>query len=106
MAGRPHELLFWRTDSYRVEREGDWKLQVTERPKKDWLYDMANDPGEKNNLAANQPARVAALKARIAEWEKSQIKPMWPALAEAPVPLDKTLRQRQALDDAYVYYAN
>ena len=105
-AGRPHALLFWRTDSYRVVREGDWKLQVTERPKKDWLYDMANDPGEKDNLAANQPARVVALKARIAEWEKSQIKPMWPALAEAPVPLDKTLRQRQALDDAYVYYAN
>jgi len=32
--GRPHDTLFWRTDTYRVVRSGDWKLQVTERPKK------------------------------------------------------------------------
>ena len=24
--GRPHDLLFWRTDTYRVVRSGDWKL--------------------------------------------------------------------------------
>lgn len=36
-SGRPHETLFWRTDSYRVVRHFDWKLQITEIPKKDWL---------------------------------------------------------------------
>ena len=104
--GRPHDTLFWRTDSYRVVRTGDWKLQVTERPRQDWLYDLASDPGEKNNRAAAEPARVAAMKAQLAEWDKAQRKPMWPSLAEAPIPLDKTLKQPQAADDAFVYYAN
>ena len=31
---------------------------------------------------------------------------MWPSLAEASIPLDKTLKQPQAADDAFVYYAN
>ena len=104
--GRPHDTLFWRTDSYRVVRTGDWKLQVTEKPRQDWLYDLASDPGEKNNRAAAEPARVAAMKAQLAEWDKAQRKPMWPSLAEAPIPLDKTLKQPQAADDAFVYYAN
>jgi hypothetical protein len=52
------------------------------------------------------PARVAAMKAQLAEWDKAQRKPMWPSLAEAPIPLDKTLKQPQAADDPFVYYAN
>ncbi len=104
--GRPHDTLFWRTDRYRVVRAGDWKLQVTERPRQDWLYDLASDPGEKNNRAAAEPARLAAMKARLAEWDQAQRKPMWPSLAEAPIPLDKNLKQPQAADDAFVYYSN
>ena len=42
----------------------------------------------------------------IDEFNRQQAKPLWPALAEAPVPLDKTLKQKQAPDDAYVYFAN
>lgn len=104
--GRPHDTLFWRTDTYRVVRSGDWKLQVTERPKQDWLYDLATDPLEKNNLAAREPQRVAAMKAQLANWEQAQRKPMWPSLAEGPIPIDKTLKQPQAADDVYIYYAN
>ncbi len=104
--GRPHDTLFWRTDRYRVVRAGDWKLQVTERPRQDWLYDLASDPGEKNNRAAAEPARLAAMKAQLAEWDQAQRKPMWPSLAEAPIPLDKNLKQPQAADDAFVYYSN
>ena len=104
--GRPHDTLFWRTDNYRTVRDGDWKLQVTELPRQDWLYNLAEDPGEKNNLAAREPARLAALKTKLDTWNKAQRKPMWPSLAEAPIPLDKTLKQPQAANDAYVYYAN
>ena len=104
--GQPHETLFWRSDSYRSMREGDWKLQVTELPRQDWLYNLTADPGERTNLAAQDPARVAAMKLKLQAWDKQQRKPLWPSLAEAPIAIDKTLKQPQAADDAYIYWAN
>ena len=103
---RPHDALFWRSGPYRVVQAGNWKLQLTERPLQDWLYDLKADPGEKNNLAAAQPAKVQELKALLAAWEKEQAAPLWPALIEAPVTLDKPLNRPQAKDDAYVYWSN
>lgn len=109
-SGRPHETLFWRTDSYRVVREHDWKLQVTENPKKHWLYNLATDPLEKNNLAAKEPERVKALAGKIVDFNKTQVKPLWPSLAEAPIAIDKNLREVLENPSAdrgeYIYYAN
>ena len=105
-AARPHDTLFWRTDTYRVVRDGDWKLQVSERPQKDWLFDLAADPTEKVNLAAKEPERLAAMKAKLATWEKAQRKPMWPSLGEGAIPIDKSLKQKLAPEDEYVYYSN
>jgi arylsulfatase A-like enzyme len=47
-------------------REGDWKLvwQAT-LPSRVELYDLKTDPGEKNNLAAAHPERVARMQARL-----------------------------------------
>ncbi len=104
--GLPHERLFWRSGDYRVVRAGDWKLQITELPKKDWLYNLATDPGEKNNLAEQQPAKVAALRAMIIDFNRQQAKALWPSLAEGAISLDKSLRQPQAADDAYIYFTN
>ena len=42
-------------------RVGDFKLVGEE------LYDIRRDPYEKNNLAAEQPAKVRELKARLAQ---------------------------------------
>lgn len=103
---RPHDTLFWRTDTYRVVRDGDWKLQVSERPKRDWLYDLAADPTEKTNLAGKEPERLAALKAKLATWDKAQRKSLWPSLGEGAIPIDKSLKQKALPDDEYVYYAN
>ena len=61
----PDRSLFWRTDTYRVIRKGDWKLQVTQNPRKDWLYHLATDPTEKVNLATQEPARVASMKKEL-----------------------------------------
>lgn len=104
--GQPHDTLFWRTDTYRVVRDGNWKLQVSERPQKDWLFDLAADPTEKVNLAAREPERLAALRAKLNTWDKGQRKPMWPSLGEGAIPIDKSLKQKPAPDDEYVYYAN
>jgi uncharacterized sulfatase len=89
-----------------VLRERDWKLQVTENPRKNWLYDLATDPLEKNNLAESQPERVKAMREKIVAFNATQVKPMWPSLGEAPIPIDKTLKQPQAANDEFVYYSN
>jgi arylsulfatase A-like enzyme len=104
--GEAHQSLYWRTDDYRVLRAGDWKLQVTERPRKDWLYNLATDPGERRNLASEEPVRLAAMKATLAEIDRQQARPLWRTLGAGYIPLDKMLRDPQAPDDEYVYFAN
>jgi len=105
-AGRPHDTLFWRSGPYRVVQAGDWKLQITDLPKQDWLYNLKADPGEKRNLAAAEPAKVQQLKVLLAAFEKEQAAPLWPALIEAPITLDKPLNRPQTKDDAYIYWSN
>ncbi|MEY3260138.1 MAG: hypothetical protein RIT46_967, partial [Pseudomonadota bacterium] len=104
--GRPHEILFWRTGPYRVVRSGDWKLQVTERPAKDWLYDLSNDPTERHNLAADRPDKVAELKRALARHDGEQAKPLWPELGQSPVMVDHSLILNQTEKDEYVYWGN
>lgn len=104
--GRPHERLFWRSRADHTLREGDWKLQVTQMPRKDWLYDLATDPGERRNLAESEPARVAAMKATIAAIDREQARPIWATLVAAPIPLDKILSDPQEPGDEHVYFAN
>jgi arylsulfatase A-like enzyme len=102
--GRPHEVLFWRSGDYQVVRAGDWKLQVTAYPNKDWLFDLANDPTERINLAARMPGKVAELKQLLAEHNATQVKPLWPQLGLSPVMLDQTLAEPQTPDGEYVYW--
>ncbi|MBL8773313.1 MAG: sulfatase-like hydrolase/transferase [Phenylobacterium sp.] len=102
--GRPHENLFWRSGDYQVVRAGDWKLQVTDRPDKDWLFDLANDPTERINLAAAMPGKVAELKRLLARHNAAQVKPLWPQLGLSPVMLDHTLAEPQTAEDEYVYW--
>ena len=102
----PDRPLFWRTDSYRVIRKGDWKLQVTQNPKKDWLYHLAVDPTEQNNLAAKEPERVASMKKELEAFNATQVKPNWPSMAEAAIVIDKHLRQKSLPTDEYVFYGN
>jgi arylsulfatase A-like enzyme len=64
-----HDTLWWCHEGHRAVRTGDWKLVAAKGTP--WeLYDLAADRCETNNLAAGEPARVAALEAawtRIAE---------------------------------------
>ncbi|MFM8353516.1 MAG: sulfatase-like hydrolase/transferase, partial [Gammaproteobacteria bacterium] len=102
----PHEALFWRNGHYQAVRSGRWKLQRADRPSTTWLYDLANDPTEQRNLATDEPARVAALTARLDRHNAGQAAPAWPSLGELPVLIDKTLADVQRPEDAYVYAPN
>ncbi len=87
-------------------RAGDWKLQLSERPKKAWLFDLSKDPDEHANLADAEPARVAELTALIDAYEKQQSAPLWPSLLEGPIRIDPPLGAPTSEGDEYVYWAN
>ena len=71
--GAPVErTLFWRVGPLpgqaRAVRSGDWKLVV--EGQKQLLFDVARDPGERDELTARHPDRVRRLKAMLDAWEK------------------------------------
>jgi arylsulfatase A-like enzyme len=58
-------------------RQGDWKLiWRTVLPSSVELYNLAEDPYEKNNVAAAHPDRVAAMQARLETAGKESAKPL------------------------------
>lgn len=78
-AASPHESLIWRMGTQEAVRRGDWKLiHNVENPAKDgpkltkvdrkwFLVNIAEDPGETRNRAAEQPELLAELKAMLAQ---------------------------------------
>ena len=102
----PHERLFWRSGHYQVVIAEGWKLQVSERPDKVWLFDMRNDPTEQHDVASDHPERVNAMRAMLAAHNAEQVEPAWPALIEAPISIDKTLKDAESPEDEYIYWPN
>ena len=73
------EALFWHYPHYSQHanglpggavRQGDWKLIEFFENGKLELYDLANDIGERSNLASKEPARAAALLETLRRWRK------------------------------------
>ncbi len=62
--------LFWGHGNSRAMREGSWKLVVgAPGQNSPGLFDLANDLAEQSDLAAQEPARVQAMRAAIEAWE-------------------------------------
>jgi arylsulfatase A-like enzyme len=105
--GRPHGAIFWRSGHYRTLLADDWKLQVSERPPKRWLFDMKADPTERTNLAEARPDKVRELSEILARHEEQMVLPLWPALIEGPIPIDPPLGPEPTPRGAeFVYWAN
>jgi arylsulfatase A-like enzyme len=67
--GRPTRFdrtLFWRTREQEAVRQGAWKYLRT--GKDELLFDIPVDPGERANLAAYQPEKLAQLREQFREW--------------------------------------
>ncbi len=101
---QPHEALFWRSGYYQAVRAGDWKLQVSDNPKKAWLFDLGADPTEQVNLAEEHPEKLAELRALLAEHNAKQAAPLYPAAGQVPVLVDKTLEEGGTAEDEYIYW--
>ena len=98
--------LFWRDGPYRAVQYRGWKLIVAERPAKRWLFNLANDPTEKNNLAGQEITKLAELTALLTAHHAKMPPPLWPSFIEVPVAIDKTLDQTLTPADEYTYWAN
>jgi arylsulfatase A-like enzyme len=80
----PHGLLYWRFGQQMAVRKGDWKLvrydAVADGGKgvsPARLYNLANDAGEKTDLAAKQAEKVKELQTAWDEWNKGNVAPLW-----------------------------
>jgi len=97
-AGSPHDILYWRLGGIMAVRKGDWKLvKMTETgfqeepaPLGDLsklkLYNLREDIGEMNDLAAMHPKRVRELALEWQRWTARLAKPkwLWPAVQSYP----------------------
>lgn len=78
---RPRDL-YWRVTQRRQQkalRSGDWKYLVTEEG--EHLFDLARDPGEKQDRKPEHPEMLAELRHKFRSWEARMLK---------PIPLDST----------------
>lgn len=92
----PHEALYWRLGGMMAIRKGDWKLlkmsddafQADPRVLEDLtgveLYNLKDDIGEKNDLAAAHPEKVKELVEAWQRWNKELARPLWPAPGSGP----------------------
>ncbi len=74
----PRTELVYNIEPYRAAiRQGDWKLVWrTVLPSSVELFNIPNDPAEKENLAAQHPEKVAALQQRVNELAAQAAKPL------------------------------
>jgi uncharacterized sulfatase len=103
-AVQPDRTIFWRDGHYQAVQTGGFKLQVSERPKKAWLFNLREDPTEQKNLAETMPEKVVEMRALIDAHNKTQREPLFPAIGEMPVTIDKTLEEPATKDDEYIYW--
>jgi arylsulfatase A-like enzyme len=105
----PRKTLFWQNGHYQVVRHEDWKLQVNDRPTdglQTWLFNLKDDPTEQNNLASSHPEKVNELTNLLTEHQANARPPLYSAVVDIPVMIDKTLNNKFEEGDEYVYTPN
>lgn len=105
-SGDPHKAIYWRSGRYKVVMAGGWKLQVAQEPNKVWLFDLANDPTERRDLAKARPDKVRELTAILAQLDSQMVKPAWPSLLSGAIYIDHPGGQPSNASDEYIYWDN
>lgn len=78
-APSPRSEIVYNVEPFRAAvRQGDWKLVWRALlPSRVELFDLAHDPGEAHNLAAEHPERVAALQSRLESLAAESARPLF-----------------------------
>jgi arylsulfatase A-like enzyme len=77
--GDPHEFLYYKMVAYADQwgvRHGDWMLMGNKLDTQ-WLYNIADDPQQKKNVAAQHPEVVSELQAEWERWNKTTVPTPW-----------------------------
>jgi arylsulfatase A-like enzyme len=72
----PHEALYWRFGPQLAMRRGDWKLVQYDKTGLH-LYNLKDDIGEQNDLAAKRPELVKEMKQAWDRWNAGNVPPQW-----------------------------
>jgi len=104
--GDPHESIFWRQGYYRGVLNKGWKMTVSKRPKKVWLFNLNEDPTEQNNVAGQNPDKVAELQALLEAHNAEQAESLWESVIEGPIRVDKTSADPWEEGDEVIYWPN
>ena len=111
--GEPHQTLFWREGHQHAVLHKGWKLISAEQsnlpqpaPRAKWLFNLALDPTEQNNLAADNLEKVAELETLLAAHNAEQVEPLWPSVFNAPQLIDKTSNEPFEEGDEFIYWPN
>ena len=83
-----------------------WKLIVSARPDRKWLFHLTENPTEHQDVAAANPQIVAQLQSLLDAHNAEQAPPMWPRVIESPQLIDKTGAQPYVEGDDYTYWPN
>jgi arylsulfatase A-like enzyme len=102
----PARTLHFRDGAYRAVRDGHWKLIVSERPQRTWLFDLATDPTERTDVSGARPEQVARLRSLMDAHHAGMPPPRWRSFLEFPVSIDRTLDEPQRPDDEHTYWIN
>jgi uncharacterized sulfatase len=71
-----------------------------------WLYNLAEDSTEQNNLAASHPGKLKELEALLAAHQANSRGPLYESVTQMSVMVDKTLAEKFVEGDEYVYTPN
>jgi len=111
--GEPHQTLFWREGHQQAVLHKGWKLISAEQSnlpqpasRAKWLFNLALDPTEQNNLAADNLEKVAELETLLAAHNAEQVEPLWPSVFNAPQLIDKTSNEPFEEGDEFIYWPN
>ena len=109
----PHETLFWREGHQQTVLHQSWKLIRAEQPHlpqpapmAKWLFNLAVDPTEQNNLAAQNGEKVAELEALLAGHNEEQVEPLWPSVFNSTQLIDMTTNEPYEEGDEFIYWPN
>ncbi len=104
--GEAHEALFWRSGGLQVAMSEGWKFQIDRRQQKRWLFNLEEDPTERENLIATRGDRAAALEAQLEAFNEDVGPRHFPALIEGVVPIDRTIADPYRPGEEWAYWPN
>jgi len=96
---RPHEMLYWRINEMWAVRHGDWKIFKDRGTGPPQLFDLAGDPGERRDVAADRRDKYEELQTLYRDWAETVERPRfgwWKGVGvrsvELPHPTPKTTK--------------